>query len=69
MKTSQILQAKWKQIRGKAKEEWGKLAHDDKTRLEGQRDQVVGVVQEKYGSTISKAQKSANQIFKKLNLH
>ena len=63
------LQAKWKQIRGKFMEEWGKLTHDDATRMHGQRDQVIGAVQAKYGDTMHKAQKGMNQFLKKINLH
>ena len=32
----------WKQLKGKAKEKWGKLTDDDMTVIEGKRDQLVG---------------------------
>lgn len=32
----------WKQFKGKAKEQWGKLTDDDMTVIEGKRDQLVG---------------------------
>lgn len=35
----------WKQFKGKAKEQWGKLTDDDMTVIEGKRDQLVGKIQ------------------------
>jgi uncharacterized protein YjbJ (UPF0337 family) len=39
----------WKQIRGKIKEFWGDLTDDDLDRINGRYDQLVGVLQERYG--------------------
>lgn len=39
----------WKQLKGKIKEQWGKLTDDDLTVVEGKRDQLVGKIQERYG--------------------
>jgi uncharacterized protein YjbJ (UPF0337 family) len=44
-----ILQGKWKQIRGDAKRLWGKLTDDDLVQLEGHADKLNGILQEKYG--------------------
>jgi uncharacterized protein YjbJ (UPF0337 family) len=41
----------WKQWQGKVKEQWGKLTDDDVTVVAGKRDQLVGLVQERYGIT------------------
>ena len=60
MDLSRIMQAKWKQLRGKAKEKWGELSDDDLDKVEGQFDQLVGVVQEKYEMTRSKAEAEVN---------
>lgn len=47
--TGHILEGKWKQLRGKAKEEWGKLTDDDLAAIDGKRDQLAGKLQERYG--------------------
>ena len=60
MDLSRMMQAKWKQLRGKAKEKWGELTDDDLDKVEGQFDQLVGVVQEKYEMTRSKAEAEVN---------
>lgn len=39
----------WKQMKGSVKQQWGKLTDDDLTRIEGDRDRLVGTVQERYG--------------------
>ncbi len=47
----------WKQFKGTVKEKWGKLTDDDMTVIEGKRDQLVGKIQERYGSTKDEAEK------------
>jgi uncharacterized protein YjbJ (UPF0337 family) len=44
-----ILEGKWKQIRGEAKSWWGKLTDDDLDRAAGKYDVIAGLLQEKYG--------------------
>ncbi len=48
---------KWKQVKGKIKEQWGKLTDDDLTVLEGNSDQLAGKVQERYGLAKEEAEK------------
>ena len=43
------VQGNWKQLKGKVKEQWGKLTDDDLTVVEGNMDQLAGRVQERYG--------------------
>jgi uncharacterized protein YjbJ (UPF0337 family) len=39
----------WRVIRGKVKEQWGRLTHDDLDVIQGKHDQLVGKIQERYG--------------------
>ena len=39
----------WKQFKGKVKQQWGKLTDDDLAVIEGNQDELVGKVQERYG--------------------
>ncbi len=55
MSTS-VLEGQWKQIRGKIKEHWGNLTDDDLDRANGQYDQLVGALQERYGLAKSEAE-------------
>jgi uncharacterized protein YjbJ (UPF0337 family) len=43
------IKGNWKQFKGQAKVQWGKLTDDDLTRVEGNRDILVGRIQERYG--------------------
>jgi uncharacterized protein YjbJ (UPF0337 family) len=40
---------KWRQLRGKIQEEWGDLTDDELDQVEGRCEQLVGLLQEKYG--------------------
>ena len=48
---------KWMQFKGKIKEQWGKLTDDDLKKLEGNRDQLAGRVQERYGIAKEEAER------------
>ena len=56
-----ILEGKWKQLKGKAQQQWGKLTNDDLDRIEGRREELVGIVQEKYGWAREKAEEEVDQ--------
>ena len=51
------LEGQWKQVRGNAKEQWGKLTDDDLDTIAGKRDQLVGKIQEHYGLAKEEAEK------------
>ena len=44
-----IFKGKWKQLRGDVKKWWGDLTDDDLDRIAGERDKLVGRIQERYG--------------------
>jgi uncharacterized protein YjbJ (UPF0337 family) len=43
------VEGNWKQLKGKVKEQWGKLTDDDLDVIAGKRDQLEGKIQERYG--------------------
>jgi uncharacterized protein YjbJ (UPF0337 family) len=51
-----IFAGQWKQMRGTLKSWWGKLTDDDFERIGGQKDKLIGWIQEKYGYAREKAQ-------------
>ena len=51
----------WKIFKGKIKEQWGKLTDDDLTELEGDRDQLEGTVQKRYGIAKEEAQRQVRE--------
>ncbi len=44
-----IFMGKWAQLKGKVKQQWGDLTDDDLDRISGKREEIVGLVQERYG--------------------
>jgi len=54
------VEGKWKQYAGKIREKWGKLTDSDLEMIRGQRDQLVGIIQERYGIAKEAAQQQVN---------
>ena len=43
-----IFEGNWKQVKGSLKAKWGKLTDDDLKRIEGNSEEAVGRLQERY---------------------
>ena len=61
---SDQMAGKWKQMKGSVKEQWGKLTDDDLHVIDGQRDRLIGKLQERYGYAREEAQKRADEWLK-----
>ena len=59
------LEGNWKQLKGRIKEQWGKLTDDDLDRIEGRRDRLVGLIQEKYGESREAVDRKVSDLFAK----
>ncbi len=51
----------WKQVKGKIKEQWGKLTDDEVDQLEGRGEQLAGKLQERYGIAQDEAERQAKE--------
>jgi uncharacterized protein YjbJ (UPF0337 family) len=51
MTTKQEISGRWKELSGKVKEKYGQITDNDLTQVEGNVDQLVGLVQRKTGQT------------------
>jgi len=60
-----VLAGKWKQVQGEVKKQWGKLTDDDLVIVEGQKDKLVGLVQERYGYAREQAEREVDQFLQK----
>jgi uncharacterized protein YjbJ (UPF0337 family) len=56
-----IFQGNWKQLKGKVKEQWGKLTDDQLDMISGKRDQLVGRIQETYGMQKDEAERQVDE--------
>ncbi|MFY9842420.1 MAG: CsbD family protein [Terriglobales bacterium] len=64
---SDQMKGKWKQMKGSVKERWGKLTDDDLDVIDGQQDQLIGTIQERYGIAREAAQKQVDEWNKAAN--
>lgn len=44
-----IVKGKWKEIKGRIKEQWGKLTDNDLAEIQGKGEKLLGLLQKKYG--------------------
>ena len=51
----------WKLIKGKVKEQWGKLTDDEIDQMEGRSEQLAGKLQERYGLARDEAERQAKE--------
>jgi uncharacterized protein YjbJ (UPF0337 family) len=58
------IEGNWKQFKGKAKQQWSKLTDDDLGQISGKREELVGVVQERYGYQKDQAEKEIDNWLK-----
>jgi uncharacterized protein YjbJ (UPF0337 family) len=58
-----ILEGKWTQLKGRVKEQWGKLTDDDLDLIAGKSEQLVGKIQERYGIARDEAQRQVDALF------
>lgn len=54
------IEGSWKQLKGKAKVQWGKITDDQLEVIGGKRDQLVGRVQEHYGMAKDEAERQVD---------
>jgi uncharacterized protein YjbJ (UPF0337 family) len=47
--TWDVIKGQWKQLKGEARSQWGKLTDDDWDQIAGDRDKLVGQLQTQYG--------------------
>ena len=57
-----IFKGVWKQVRGEAKSKWGELTDDELDQVAGERDKLLGLLQEKYGYAKIKAEKEIDEL-------
>lgn len=60
------VEGNWKQYKGMAREQWGKLTDSDMDKINGRRDQLVGRIQESYGIAREEAEKQVDEFSRRL---
>jgi uncharacterized protein YjbJ (UPF0337 family) len=55
-------EGKWKQLKGKLREQWGKLTDDELDKARGNAEYLVGRIQEHYGTSREEAMRRIREI-------
>jgi uncharacterized protein YjbJ (UPF0337 family) len=55
------VEGNWKQLKGKARQKWGQLTDDELDRVSGRREELVGLIQERYGKARDQAEREVNE--------
>ncbi|WP_029059259.1 CsbD family protein [Stappia stellulata] len=54
------IEGNWKEYKGKAQAQWGKLTDDELDRVAGRRTELVGLLQQKYGQQREEAEREVD---------
>jgi len=52
-----MLKGQWTQLKGRVREQWGKLTQDDVDQIQGRAEQLIGRLQTRYGIQREEAQR------------
>ena len=55
------IEGDWKQFKGKAQQQWGKLTDDDLDVINGRRTELLGVIQKRYGQNKEQAEAAVTE--------
>ncbi len=56
-----IVEGKWNELKGHAREQWGKLTDDELEEVGGKKDVLVAKLQQKYGYATDEAHRQADE--------
>ena len=60
------IKGNWREYKGRVREKWGELTDDDLDRIAGKRDQLLGILQNRYGKTREAAEKEIKEFEERL---
>jgi uncharacterized protein YjbJ (UPF0337 family) len=57
---------KWTEMRGAVRERWGRLTDRDIDVIAGKRDQLVGILQQRYGTAKEEVEEQVNDFTRRI---
>ncbi len=58
-----VIKGTWTELKGEARTRWGKLTDDDLEEAAGEKDKLLGKLQQRYGWTKEQAEQEAERYF------
>ena len=58
------MEGKWKQLKGTVRERWGRLTDDDIEQIAGNREKLIGLLQQRYGLVKEAAEREVEQFMR-----
>jgi len=62
-----VLEGQWKQVKGKVKQQWGRLTDDELDMVNGRYDELAGLIQERYGYSREEADNELDMFLKNMD--
>jgi uncharacterized protein YjbJ (UPF0337 family) len=61
-----VFRGKWHEVKGKVRQKWGKLTHNDIEEINGRREELLGKLQSRYGWQERQAEEELNRFERSL---
>ena len=58
---SDTFKGQWTQLKGKIRQQWGKLTDDEVDQIQGNSEMLIGKIQERYGRSRDEAEREVNR--------
>ena len=55
------LEGNWNQLKGKVRQKWGEITEDELEQAAGNKDELVGLIQKKYGKAKDEAERDVQE--------
>jgi uncharacterized protein YjbJ (UPF0337 family) len=65
MLNKNIIQGKWKEVKGKLHQQWGDITNDEVSKMHGSYEELAGMLQKKYGYDERRSEKEIENFVKK----
>ncbi len=59
-----VVEGKWKELRGKVQQQWGNLTESDLDQIAGRRTELEGLLQKRHGYTRERAQREVDEFLR-----
>jgi uncharacterized protein YjbJ (UPF0337 family) len=62
-----VIKGSWNQLKGEARTQWGQLTDDELDQIAGDREKLIGKVQEQYGWSREEAERDVDAFARRMS--